>query len=143
MEQPRGIVAIAAGLIAGSISLVGLVSIASSKLHPELRCCGECPLTQRSVNVNEPSRYAQNRRRMFLVLAVYVGLRSSRNLIENGFPNTAFLESCLPAFTHSYAFASRAKRRVAANLDSPRWWQMLNRQSFARICQLSCWAAYS
>jgi len=49
----EGLVAVVAGAVAGSISLVGLESIASSKSRRARSCCGECPLTQRFVNVNE------------------------------------------------------------------------------------------
>ena len=38
----EGLVGVGAGLLAGSISLVGLELIASSRSHPVSRCFGEC-----------------------------------------------------------------------------------------------------
>jgi divalent metal cation (Fe/Co/Zn/Cd) transporter len=117
----EGIVAIAAGLIAGSISLVGFGVDSFIEVTS-----GAALLWRMSVDAEECKRERAEQMTLrivgacFLALAVYVGYEALRNLIEKRVP-----EHSLPGIMLACGslivmpLLSRAKRRVAANLDSP------------------------
>lgn len=116
----EGIVAIAAGLVANSISLVGFgvdsfIEVAS----------GAALLWRMSVDAEESKRERVEQTTLrivgacFLALAVYVGYEALGNLMERKAP-----EHSLPGIILACAsllimpLLSRAKRHVAAHLDS-------------------------
>ena len=116
----EGIVAIAAGLIAGSISLVGFGVDSFIEVTS-----GAALLWRMSVDAEEykRERVEQTTLRIvgvcFLALAAYVGYEALRNLIEKTAP-----EHSLPGIILACAsllvmpLLSRAKRHVAAHLNS-------------------------
>jgi len=117
----EGIVAIAAGLIAGSISLVGFGVDSFIEVTS-----GAALLWRMSVDAEECKRERAERMTLrivgacFLALAVYVGYEALRNLIEKRVPEHSLpgiMLACVSLIV--MPSLSRAKRRVAANLDSP------------------------
>jgi len=117
----EGIVAIAAGLIAGSISLVGFGVDSFIEVTS-----GAALLWRMSVDAEECKRERAEQMTLrivgacFLALAVYVGYEALRNLIEKRVPEHSLLGIMLACVSLIVMpLLSRAKRRVAANLDSP------------------------
>jgi len=117
----EGIVAIAAGLIAGSISLVGFGVDSFIEVTS-----GAALLWRMSVDAEECKRERAEQMTLrivgacFLALAVYVGYEALRNLIEKRVPEHSLpgiMLACVSLIV--MPLLSRAKRRVAANLDSP------------------------
>ncbi len=117
----EGIVAIAAGLIAGSISLVGFGVDSFIEVTS-----GTALLWRMSVDAEECKRERAEQMTLrivgacFLALAVYVGYEALRNLIEKRVPEHSLpgiMLACVSLIV--MPLLSRAKRRVAANLDSP------------------------
>jgi len=117
----EGIVAIAAGLIAGSISLVGFGVDSFIEVTS-----GAALLWRMSVDAEECKRERAEQMTLrivgacFLALAVYVGYEALKNLIEKRVPEHSLPGIMLACVSHIVMpLLSRAKRRVAANLDSP------------------------
>jgi len=117
----EGIVAIAAGLIAGSISLVGFGVDSFIEVTS-----GAALLWRMSVDAEECKRERAEQMTLrivgacFLALAVYVGYEALKNLIEKRVPEHSLpgiMLACVSLIV--MPLLSRAKRRVAANLDSP------------------------
>jgi len=117
----EGIVAIAAGLIAGSISLVGFGVDSFIEVTS-----GAALLWRMSVDAEECKRERAEQMTLrivgacFLALAVYVGYEALRNLLEKRVPEHSLpgiMLACVSLIV--MPLLSRAKRRVAANLDSP------------------------
>jgi len=117
----EGIVAIAAGLIAGSISLVGFGVDSFIEVTS-----GAALLWRMSVDAEECKRERAEQMTLrivgacFLALAVYVGYEALRNLLEKRIPEHSLpgiMLACVSLIV--MPLLSRAKRRVAANLDSP------------------------
>jgi len=116
----EGIVAIAAGLIAGSISLVGfgidsVIEVIS----------GAALLWRMSIDAEEHQRdrVEQTTLRIvggcFLALAAYVGYEALTNLVEKSAPEHSvpgIILACVSLIV--MPLLSRAKRRVAARLNS-------------------------
>lgn len=116
----EGIVAIAAGLIASSISLVGFGVDSFIEV-----ISGAALLWRMSVDAEEQKRerVEQKTARIvgacFLVLATYVGYEALRNLIEKKAPEHSIPGIVLACGSLiAMPLLSRAKRRVAARLDS-------------------------
>jgi divalent metal cation (Fe/Co/Zn/Cd) transporter len=116
----EGIVAIAAGLIAGSISLVGFGVDSFIEV-----ISGVALLWRMSVDAEEQKRERVEGMTLrivgacFLVLAAYVGSEALRNLIEKRAPEhslAGIILACVSLIV--MPLLSRAKRRVAAHLDS-------------------------
>jgi divalent metal cation (Fe/Co/Zn/Cd) transporter len=116
----EGIVAIAAGLIAGSISLIGFGIDSFIEV-----ISGAALLWRMSVDAEEHQREQAEQMTLrivgacFLALAAYVGYEALTNLIEKAAP-----EHSVPGIILACAslivmpLLSRAKRRVAVRLDS-------------------------
>ena len=116
----EGIVAITAGLIAGSISLVGFGVDSFIEVTS-----GAALLWRMSVDADEDRRERIERTTLrivgtcFLALAAYVGYEALRNLIERKAPEHSLpgiILACVSLIV--MPLLSRAKRRVAAHLKS-------------------------
>jgi divalent metal cation (Fe/Co/Zn/Cd) transporter len=116
----EGIVAIAAGLIAGSISLIGFGVDSFIEVTS-----GAALLWRMSVDAEERKRERAEQMTLrivgacFLALAAYVGYEALGNLIEKRVPEHSLpgiMLACVSLIV--MPLLSRAKRRVAANLNS-------------------------
>lgn len=116
----EGIVAIVAGVIAGSISLVGFGVDSFIEV-----ISGTALLWRMSVDADENQRERIERTTLrivgacFLALAAYVGYEAIRNLIERKAPEHSLpgiILACVSLIV--MPLLSRAKRRVAVDLNS-------------------------
>ena len=116
----EGIVAIVAGLIAGSIALVGFGVDSFIEVSS-----GAALLWRMSVDADENQRERIERTTLrivgacFLALAAYVGYEALRNLIERKAPEqslSGIILACVSLIV--MPLLSRAKRRVAVDLSS-------------------------
>jgi divalent metal cation (Fe/Co/Zn/Cd) transporter len=116
----EGIVAVVAGVIAGSISLVGFGVDSFIEVTS-----GAALLWRMSIDAAEHKRERIEQRTLrivgacFLALAAYVGYEAAANLIERRAPEHSLAGIILAcASLVAMPLLSRAKRRVAAHLKS-------------------------
>jgi len=136
----EGLVAVIAGAVAGSVSLVGfgtdsLIEVIS----------GTALLWRMGADADAESRERKERLSLrivgtcFLVLAAYVTFESVSDIVKKTPLSTALPESSWRAFRSSLCpFYLAPKERSEPNLEAERWRRTHGKPTFAYISLLSC-----
>src|SRR6266436_3797721 len=137
----EGLVAIVAGAIAGSISLVGFGIDSFMEVTS-----GSVLLWRMSVDADVLRREQNERRALrvvgvcFLLLAAYIAYESATDLRSKRAPEHSIAGIVLACVSLVVMpLLSRAKRKVGAPWAAPPCKRMRNRQSFAHFYRPSCW----
>ena len=116
----EGIVAIAAGVAAGSVSLIGFGLDSGIEVSAALILAWRLAQERRTGCKQEADRVAQRLIALsFAVLAVYVGVESARDLVQADRPEESLVGIVIAALSLAVMPAlARAKRRLAPLMGS-------------------------
>jgi divalent metal cation (Fe/Co/Zn/Cd) transporter len=116
----EGVVAVAAGLAAGSVSLIGFGFDSAIEASAALVLAWRLRRERRDECMQESDRFATRAIAVsFVALAAYVGVEASRDLLDGAHPDASLVGIVLAALSLMVMpVLARAKRRLAPALGS-------------------------